>query len=302
MDDTSKDSECSPHVKTVYKLSKISRTALPLAAWRETPLIPHTLPHTHDCYEMIFIQDGTGWCAINGRKFTMLYGDVFILAPWDVHEFHHRHEMHFYNLMFSDELLSKHEKDLLEPMLARPGKYTCDGAMTEQLLKMLDRLCLELKGSTSPNKELAAHGIFLEIMALLSNGASLPLEPDQHNGKEKRMAQLQNLLSNSPFKKIELTQLAQALGVSQDYAGKLVRKLTGMSLGKYMMVRRIEYSLHELADTTKSITEIAMSLGFYDGAFFNKQFHRVIGCSPRKYRNQARLVAEKGKTDSNCDN
>ncbi|MBR6372163.1 MAG: helix-turn-helix domain-containing protein [Victivallales bacterium] len=289
MDEASKNTR----VRTIYKLSRLAKTALPLAAWRETPLVSHTRPHTHDCYEMIFIQDGTGWCAINGHQFTMLYGDVFILTPGDVHEFCHRHEMHFYNLMFSTALLNGHEATLLETLLNHPGKYTCDGHVTEQLLHLLNKLCVELQETTSPQTELSAHGIFLEIMALLVRGTAGPRAPDHNLGEEKRTEHLQNILSVSPYQKIELQQIAQELGVSRDYAGKLVRKVTGMSLGEYMRVRRIEHSLHELADTSKTITEIAISLGFYDSAFFNKQFHRVMGCSPKEYRTRIRLAVGK---------
>ena len=65
-----------------------------------------------------------------------------------------------------------------------------------------------------------------------------------------------------------------------------------MSLANYVRARRIEHSLHELANTTKSITEIAFSLGFYDGAFFSKQFHKIMGCSPKEYRKNAQTAPD----------
>jgi two-component system response regulator YesN len=39
-----------------------------------------------------------------------------------------------------------------------------------------------------------------------------------------------------------------------------------------------------LTDTDKSITEIALEVGFYDSGYFGRVFRREVGVSPEAYR------------------
>ena len=52
---------------------------------------------------------------------------------------------------------------------------------------------------------------------------------------------------------------------------------------------RIAAACRAMADTPRTLTDIALDLGFFDSAHFSKAFRRSAGMTPSLYRNTARL-------------
>jgi AraC-like DNA-binding protein len=55
---------------------------------------------------------------------------------------------------------------------------------------------------------------------------------------------------------------------------------------KYLQRYRLNQACHLLLDSDKTITEIALKVGFTDAGYFSRLFHREMGVSPDKYRNK----------------
>jgi len=82
--------------------------------------------------------------------------------------------------------------------------------------------------------------------------------------------------------------VAAAAGISVRYANALLMK-QGMSLGRFIMSRRLERCRSALADPQQShrtISEIVYAWGFSDLSHFNRRFRAAYGCSPSDYRSQ----------------
>ena len=62
------------------------------------------------------------------------------------------------------------------------------------------------------------------------------------------------------------------------------KEYVGLSAIEYITHFRIEKACKELAGTNKSVMEIAFECGFSNLSNFNRQFRRIAGCSPTKYR------------------
>lgn len=45
-----------------------------------------------------------------------------------------------------------------------------------------------------------------------------------------------------------------------------------------------------LADPTKSVSDVAYALGYQYPQYFSKAFKRVVGCSPKEYRDSNKLI------------
>ena len=58
------------------------------------------------------------------------------------------------------------------------------------------------------------------------------------------------------------------------------------SLSKYLLHQRINKAKSLLATTTLSIYEVGSSVGIPDPQYFNKQFRKVTGISPSRYRDE----------------
>lgn len=71
------------------------------------------------------------------------------------------------------------------------------------------------------------------------------------------------------------------------------RKQVGLSTVEYISHFRIDTACRELIGTKKSVLEIAFDCGFRNVSNFNRQFRKITGCSPSKYRNRVAVLYTK---------
>ena len=78
-----------------------------------------------------------------------------------------------------------------------------------------------------------------------------------------------------------------AAGVSPNYLSRKFRQATGMGVHEYLSFLRLQQAAVDLAETTDSITDVALRCGFSDSNYFKDCFKRRYGVSPRTYRKSA---------------
>ncbi|MDR0228722.1 MAG: helix-turn-helix domain-containing protein [Flavobacteriaceae bacterium] len=79
---------------------------------------------------------------------------------------------------------------------------------------------------------------------------------------------------------------AEKLCVSENYLAKVVKEISGKTIGELIDYAIIVEAQLLLANSTLNIAEIAESLHFNNTSFFGKFFKRNVGCSPSNYRKQ----------------
>ncbi|MGN1281389.1 MAG: helix-turn-helix domain-containing protein [Succinivibrio sp.] len=84
---------------------------------------------------------------------------------------------------------------------------------------------------------------------------------------------------------ISLEGMASSINLSEKYFCKFFKEMTGFRPMEFLNRFRIEAAAIELrTDLTESINDIAQRCGFKDPCYFTKLFKRIIGLSPREYR------------------
>ena len=79
-------------------------------------------------------------------------------------------------------------------------------------------------------------------------------------------------------------QLARQLGVSRTCLYKAFRSCSGKSVQQYLQDLRLEAACRFLAETSRTVTDIAFSCGFADAPSFCRIFRRVYGQTPLEFR------------------
>lgn len=79
-------------------------------------------------------------------------------------------------------------------------------------------------------------------------------------------------------------EIADHIGISADYLTDCFHQDLGITPTTYIRRYRIRQACELLRDTDQSITQVAMAVGFSDGAHFTRTFQREIGMTPRAYR------------------
>ena len=77
---------------------------------------------------------------------------------------------------------------------------------------------------------------------------------------------------------------ADKVFLSPNYFGDLVKKETGKNPQEYIQSKIIDTAKDLLADTEKTVNQVADELGFQYSQHFNRMFKKVAGYTPSRYR------------------
>ena len=77
---------------------------------------------------------------------------------------------------------------------------------------------------------------------------------------------------------------ADELNLSSNYFGDLVKKETGISALEYIQAKVIDLAKEKIYDRSRSISEIALEMGYQYPQHFTRLFKQRVGMSPQEYR------------------
>jgi AraC-like DNA-binding protein len=86
---------------------------------------------------------------------------------------------------------------------------------------------------------------------------------------------------NEPLK---LADMGRHAGLSAVHFASLFRRQTGMAPIEYFIHLRIRGACRMLDTTTLTVREIGYRVGYEDPYYFSRMFHKLMGLSPRQYR------------------
>ena len=125
------------------------------------------------------------------------------------------------------------------------------------------------------------------IVAEIKEMIELPLNapfPDH----PKMAAFCRNFL-DSPSISINIDSLALLMGMSRRSFTRIFRMQTGMSFGEWRQQACLLSALTQLS-LGKTVTEVALELGYSNTSAFTTSFHRTMGVSPSQYLKQYQLL------------
>ena len=77
---------------------------------------------------------------------------------------------------------------------------------------------------------------------------------------------------------------ASELNLSAGYFGDLVKKETGKTAQEYIQMKVIDVAKERIFDQSKSVSQIALELGFKYPQHFTRLFKQWVGQSPNEFR------------------
>ena len=84
--------------------------------------------------------------------------------------------------------------------------------------------------------------------------------------------------------------IAAAIGLNPDYAGRRFRHVMGLSIGDYMLKKRLELASGKLRETNDTVARIAQDCGFGSTRHFLRQFKAAEGLTPTEARKRHRMM------------
>jgi YesN/AraC family two-component response regulator len=117
-------------------------------------------------------------------------------------------------------------------------------------------------------------------------------KPKQHKSIFPSISQLTevfNFIEANYHKAISLCDVAQAVGYTPSYLTDLMRRLTGKTVNRWIVLRRIAEACSLLVETDQSVEQIADIVGYKNTGHFFRQFRKYQGMTPQTWRNTQRI-------------
>lgn len=274
--------------------------ALTLQRWRRAN---NSGEHRHDGVEIVFVLSGSGVNFLDGRPFPIIAGDLYVVNRGAVHSFYSNNELIFYNLLFSFSLFSRREQEefrripeferVFAAALTRGAgfdKLSLPPAAAERLRELFEALNRELR-TAAPGSRLGVRATLMLLIVEICRCAAAPPSPlaaakDNHHSPLTRIIDFLNANFRRP---LDLSELAEAAGLSPTYVGEFFRNRTGIPLVRRLTTLRIDEARRLLARRPEwNITEIAARCGFEDSGYFTRVFRAATGETPTQYRKKIR--------------
>ena len=106
------------------------------------------------------------------------------------------------------------------------------------------------------------------------------------------VSQTKVLLRTRLAEPVRLTELADAVGVSEEHLARRFKQTTSTTVFGYLRRLRIERAKHLLATSEQNLSQIAAQTGFSSPTLFSRSFRDETGLTPSAYRK--RLAREIG--------
>jgi len=236
----------------------------------------------HDAYSISYVRKGSFGYRSRGEAFELVAGALVVGYPGD--EFMCTHDHH----LCGDECLSfKLDPAIIETIGADPHVWRTGCVPPLPELMVLGELA-QASAENSGDVGIDEVGVLLAARFVdVVSGRTHELP--QASASDRRRAVAAALwLDEHSHEPIDLGTTAAEVGLSAFHFLRLFARALGVTPHQYMVGSRLRHAARLLADDARSITDIALDVGFSDLSNFVRTFHRAAGVSPRYFRRAAK--------------
>jgi AraC family transcriptional regulator len=99
-----------------------------------------------------------------------------------------------------------------------------------------------------------------------------------------KLRQITDWMSEHLAEEFNLDRLAARAGLSKFYFNRLFKRAMGVSPSRHQITLRMDEAQRLLRETTKSIVDVGLDLGYANPSHFARAFRKETGLSPSDYR------------------
>lgn len=239
-------------------------------------------PYTerHDTHSLAYVRKGSFGYSSGGTSYELIAGSVLVGHRGDEFVCTHDH-------VCGDEcLLVRLAPELAESIGGRPETWRAGGVAPLAELMVLGELA-QAAAIGKSDLGLGEIGMlfatrFVEMVTGRKRASLVIQARDRRRAVEAAL-----WIDERAHDAIDLEQAARHAGVSPFHFLRLFARVLGVTPHQYLVRARLRRAARLLAETGRSITDIALDVGFNDLSNFVRSFHRAAGVSPRGFRRAA---------------
>lgn len=250
--------------------------------------------HWHEEMEVIRVQAGRGLVFIDGNRLEVSKGDILIVNPYLLHSVARleNESMSIESVVFNLRMLESSVADVctvkfLAPLVNRthlckriirrgePHYGVFNDNMTTLLMACNDR---------QEGYELAVKANLMWLFYHLYNKGMVRRKTVEDEEKYSDVLKTAlDYIQNNISRALTVGDIAEACGYSETYMMKLFKRMTGNTCVEYVNSYRLKESAERLLNTNEKVQDVAYAYGFNNISYFNLQFKRAYGMTPKEY-------------------
>jgi AraC family cel operon transcriptional repressor len=246
-----------------------------------TPTSPR-LAHTHDFYEVFYVDGGSGWHLIEGEQRRLLPGMLTLVRESDVHAFSAEgHELRLANLAFAKgdwtSLFRRYFADHLDPMQldARERTRMLNAHDHQHLRRSISRMARATR-----DHALLDHYL-IDVMWMWLRSADSKVESGMAPGW--LLSAVEHLRRPDQLR-YGTAALAELAGRSPEHVARAAKRWLGKTPTELLNEARMEHAGHLMVTTGLDILDVANDCGLPNLGHFYRLFGARYGFTPRQYR------------------
>jgi AraC-like DNA-binding protein len=256
----------------------------------------HFPKHTHNYIEVIYMCEGKTHHVIDGTDVMLKAGELLFLNQKAVQEIfpatEHDIAINFIILpeffdyalsVMGDEenLLRNFVIDCLRGDNASSGFIHFKVADIIPIQNLVENMIWTI-WNRQPNKR-SINQITMGLLFLQLMNCTDLMETNTENGRQKLTIDVLRYVEEH-YRDGELSQLANLLHCDMYWLSKEIKKLTGCNYTELVQKKRLNQAGYLLKNTSLSVMDIAMSVGYENMSYFHRIFQAQYGMTPRHYR------------------
>lgn len=255
----------------------------------------YTDVHTHDFFELTFVESGELVHVINKKEFVLNSGDACLLHPRVAHKLSPvKNGLSIFsfgiNSKFLKQLATCYNLDFSETFLKEP--IINFRLSQREITNLLQTISLIGKKDIIFNTNLLGKDAYNSIIKIIITEfifkifklETSSITPKHHPFVTKFLNEI-NTPSNFQY---DLTEICSKLKYSHGHINHLFRKENLDSPSKIFLRNKLAHAAMLLQNSDMKITSIMEICGFFSSGYFNTSFKKEFGFSPRNYRNSSR--------------
>lgn len=246
------------------------------------------IAHKHSFYHLVFFTKGGGYQTIDFEQVPVKAGQLYFMAPGQVHNWHFEGEVDGYIINFSAAFF--------QSFLLRPG-YLDDlpffsGIVADAVIEVpadkqaaISRLFEDLIAESEQQQFLGADMIRTTLLKLFISAARLvSRQQAEPTYNYTLMRNFQKLIDKN-FISLKLPKdYADLLFITPNHLNALCNAMLGIPAGEVIRRRIALEAKRLLINRELTIAQIAGELNFADNSYFTRFFKKQTGLTPEEFR------------------
>ena len=252
---------------------------------------PYSAHHHTQCELSVFLS-GEGIYTVEKKEYRFRAGDVFLFASdeehciTDIYE-----EMEILNLQFEPYILWENPDTIeLMPLFhSRNAEFkNLYSDNSGEVCKTLLEIEEEMRYRFPCFSVIVKYRLFSALTTILRNHPGVNYQKTVKAADQLTQSIKLSIdyIQRNLERKLTLEELARVACLSPTYFSYIFKKLNGISLWKYINIKRVERAIEILKSENVSKLEIAERCGFSSSSNFYKTFFAITGKTPSNYTKQ----------------